>query len=97
MDRRIATLGSGSATWGQTPPGRARPRVAEAGVGWLVTNPYGPFGGRADCAYEASTSACSGRHESVTADPTPGREPSVASSVFCVTAIMRAPGAISTT
>src|SRR6185369_9272 len=28
MDRRIATLGSGSATWGQAPPGGARPRSA---------------------------------------------------------------------
>ena len=81
------------------PPGwrDAGTRVAGPWVGWLVTNPYRPFGGRADCVYEASTSACSGRHESVTADPTPGRELSVASSVFCVTAIMRAPGAISTT
>ena len=47
--------------------------------------------------YEASTSACSARHESVAREPTPGRLPPLASSVFCVMAIMRAPGAISIT
>ena len=29
MVERIATLGSGSATWGQTPPGGARPSLAQ--------------------------------------------------------------------
>ena len=42
-------------------------------------------------------SALLGRHESVTASRLPARVPPLASSVFCVTAIMRAPGAISTT
>jgi hypothetical protein len=36
MDRDIATLGSGSATWGQTPPGRARPRLSEEIVDALL-------------------------------------------------------------
>ena len=74
-------------------PGRSR-RGDASGAALTRTDP-GP------CSrynlYEASTSACSGRHESVTREPTPGRVPPLASSVFCVTAIMRAPGAISTT
>ena len=32
MDRRIATLGSGSAMWGQAPPGRARPQLRKRGA-----------------------------------------------------------------
>src|SRR6478752_3565478 len=43
MDRRIATLGSGSATWGQALPGGARPRLfltpgcsADPGFGGLA-------------------------------------------------------------
>ena len=74
-------------------PAGVRPAWTRQTPGWSTR--FGPRSLRG--AQEASTSACSGRHESVACEPTPGALPSLASSVFCATAIMRAPGAISIT